>query len=120
MDLPLYQPLFLNGIAAVDCLECRQWLSGISLPFPIMLYKYAYGNNIGTWVYSWRIPENEPAGSALVSKTFLQLCKEQAFYSSHAMRHDFLSRYNLVTDIPKMILRTSEHLSYPLARQFCS
>ena len=85
MNLPLYQPLFLNDIAPVNCLECRRWLSGISLPFPVMLYKYAYGNNIGTLVYAWRIPENEAADSAIVSKTFSRLCKEQAFYSSHAM-----------------------------------
>ena len=27
-------------------------VSGISLTFPIMLYKYAYGNNVGTLVYA--------------------------------------------------------------------
>ena len=109
MDLPLYQPLFLNGIAPVDRLERRRWLSEISLPFPIMLYKYAFGNSVGTLVYAWRIPENKPADSALGSKTFLQLCKEQAFYSSRAMRRDFLSCYNLVADIPKMMLRNIFH-----------
>ena len=56
MDLPLYQPLFLNGIASLYHLERGQWLSRTSLPFPIMLYKYAYGNNVGTLVYAWRIP----------------------------------------------------------------
>ena len=40
MDLPLYQPLFVNDIAPVDHLKRRQWLSGISFPFPIVLYKY--------------------------------------------------------------------------------
>ena len=104
MNLPLYQPLFLNDIAPVDRLERRRWLSGKSLPFPIKLYKYAFGNSVGTLVYAWRIPENKPADSAIVSKTFSQLCKEQAFYSSCAMRRDFLSHYNLVADIPKMML----------------
>ena len=85
MNLPLYQPLFLNDIAPVDRLERRRWLSGISLPFPIIFYKYAYGNNAGILVYARRIPENELADSAIVSKTFSQLYKEQAFYSSRAM-----------------------------------
>ena len=66
MDLPLYQPPFMNDMAPVDHLERRRWLTGISLPFPIMFYKYAYGNNVGTLVYAWRIPENEPTGSAIV------------------------------------------------------
>ncbi len=69
------------------------------------MLKYAYGNNVGTLVYAWRISENECADSATVSKTFSQICKEQAFYSSCAKRHDFLNRCNLVADIPKLMLR---------------
>ena len=89
MDLPLYQPLFLNGIAPVDRLECRQWLSEISLPFPIMLYKCAYGNNVGTLVYAWRIPENEPADSAIVSRHFHSSVKSKRF--THHVLCDVIS-----------------------------
>ena len=68
-----------------------------------------HGNNVGTLVYAyqWRILENEPTDIAIVSKTFSQLCKEQPFYSSHAMRHDFQTRYNLMVDISKKMLQNT-------------
>ena len=50
--LDLYQPLFLNKIAPEERFVCRKWLSELQLPFPVMLYKYAYGNNFGTTVFA--------------------------------------------------------------------
>lgn len=44
-----------------------KWNAGI---FPIMMYKYAYGNNLGTLVYAWHIPDNEPVDGAVVSRVF--------------------------------------------------
>ena len=69
LGLPLYQPLYLNDLAPADQLErtCRKWLSSLPLPFSIMLYKFAYGNNLGTLTYVWRIPEDESADSTIVS-----------------------------------------------------
>ena len=58
-NLPLYEPFYLNEITPVEWYQRRKWLTDISIPFPVMLYKYAYGNNIGTLVYAWRIPEDE-------------------------------------------------------------
>ena len=52
LNLPLYEPFYLNEIAPVERYQRRKWLAEISVPFPVMLYKYAYGNNIGTLVYA--------------------------------------------------------------------
>lgn len=74
LKLPLYQPLYLNDLAPADRFERRRWLSALCLPFKIMLYRFAYGNNLGTLVYAWRIPEDETADSTAVSRIFSELC----------------------------------------------
>ena len=107
--MPYYQPLYVNDIAPSDRLERRKWLASMSLPFSIMLYKFAYGNNLGTLVYAWRIPEDEPVDNTVVSRIFSELCRQQSFYSSRAMRCDFLSKYTRLANVPKMILRNIYH-----------
>lgn len=52
-------------------------MNGMQVSFPIMLYKYAYENHLGTLIYAWRIPVNEPVESAVVSRVFSQLSSEQ-------------------------------------------
>ena len=79
LKLPLYEPLFLNDIAPVDRYQRRKWFSEVTLPFPIMLYKYAYGNNLGTLVYAWRIPLDVPVDDTIIGQIFSQLCRKQSF-----------------------------------------
>ena len=99
----------MNDIAPSDRLEWRKWLASLSVPFTIKLYKFAYGNNLGTLVYAWRIPEDEPVDNAIVSRIFSDLCRQQSFYSSRAMRRDFLSKYTRLANVSKMILRNMYH-----------
>ena len=77
-NLPLYEPFYLNEIAPVERYQRRKWLAEISVPFPVMLYKYAYGNNIGTLVYAWRIPEDECVDNTIIAQVFAQLCSKQS------------------------------------------
>lgn len=81
LNSPFYEPLFLNDSAPVDRYQRRKWVSELSFPFPIMLYKYAYGNNLGTLLYAWRIPPNEPVDNTITGKIFANLCRKQAFYA---------------------------------------
>lgn len=69
-SLPLYKPLYVNDMAPTDRFERRKWVSNLKVSFPIMLYKYAYGNNLGTLLYAWRIPVNEPPDSLVVGQVF--------------------------------------------------
>lgn len=75
----------------------------------IMLYKFAYGNDLGTLVYAWKIPEDEPVDSTAVSRIFSELCHQQSFYSSRAVSHDFLSKYTRLANVSKMVLRNIYH-----------
>ncbi len=70
-----------------------------------MLYKYAYGNNIGTLVYVWRIPEGECVDDTIIAQVFARLCSKQSFYSTRAMRREFLDKYSHLAKISKMVLR---------------
>lgn len=105
MSVPLYQPVFLNEIGPTDRFQRRRWLSGIQLPFSIMQYKYVYGNHLGTLIYAWRIPNDQPVDNTVVSRVFMQLCNKQSHYSTRAMRREFLDEYNRLAKISPMILR---------------
>ena len=61
-----YQPIFFYDLAPWERYDRRKWLSGIQLPFPIMLYRFAYGNHLGTLCYAWKIPDDKSVDNAAV------------------------------------------------------
>lgn len=73
-----------------------------STPFSIMIYKYAYGNHLGTLTYAWRIPEDQPVDNTIISRNFSD---QQSLYCTRAMRHEFLGKYRRLAKIPTMVLR---------------
>ena len=91
--LPLYEPLFLYDIAPANRYDRRQWLSELQLPFPVTLYRYAYGNHLGAAVFAWKLPSDASVDQTEVSRIFSKLTDSQAFYSTRAMHHDFLEKY---------------------------
>lgn len=104
-NTPLYEPIFVNELAPQDRYQRRKWIAGIELSFPIMLYKYVYGNHLGTLVYAWRIPTDQPVDNTITSQIFMQLCNKQLHFSTRAMRQDFLSCYRRIARAPPMVLR---------------
>ena len=81
----------------------RNWLAKLALPYPTCMYRYAYGNNLGTLTYIWKIPEG-PLDQTAVSREFTHLTDQQQKYSTRAMRLDFLQKYNRLAKIPKSVL----------------
>lgn len=71
--LSLYEPLFLNEISPANRYDHRQWLSELQLLFPVMLYKYAYGNHRSTAVFVWKLPSDAFVGQTEVSCIFSKL-----------------------------------------------
>ena len=100
-----YQPIFWNDLAPRECYDRRKWLSGIQLPFPIMLYRFAYGNHLGTLCYAWKIPDDKSVDTAAVSRVYSPLSKEQSTYSTRAMRREFLDHYTTLANVSPMVLR---------------
>ena len=83
----------------------RKWLNNIALHYPVCMYYYAYGNNLGTIIYLWRIPEGE-MDQSITSRIFAQLSLEQKKYSTRLMRSEFMDKYNHLAKVPKYILRS--------------
>ena len=69
-----------------------------------MLYKYVYGNNLGTLVYAWRIPEDQPVDSTITSPIFMKRCTNQLHFSTRAIRQEFLNHYSLIAKTTPMVL----------------
>ena len=71
LNLPVYKPICVSELAPTDRYVRRKWISSLSLSIPIMLYRYPYGNNLGTLIYAWRIPVDSPVDDTAVSRVLL-------------------------------------------------
>ena len=101
----VYHPVFVNEMAPFDRLERQKGLANVQLPFTIMLYRYAYGNHLGTLTYAWRISEDQPVDDTTVSRIFTQLNGQHPYCCTRAMRLNFLEKYRRVPKLPTMVLR---------------
>ena len=102
-SLAFCKPVFLNDYSPADRFKRRSWLASLALPYPTCLYRYAYGNNLGTLSYTWKIPYG-PLDQTAISCVFANLSKQQVTYSTRAMRREFLQRYNRLVKTPKSVL----------------
>ena len=103
-SLDFYKRVFINDFAPTDRFKRRAWMANLALPYPTYMYRYAYGNNLGTLSCIWKIPSG-PVDKTAVSQVFFNLTKQQVTYSTGAMRRDFLQRYNRLVKTPKSVLR---------------
>ena len=101
--LDIYKPVFLNDFSPADRFKHRKWMANLALPYPACIYRYAYGNNLGTLSYIWKIPYG-PLDQTAVSQVFANLNRQQVTYSTRAMRRHFLQRYNRLVKTPKSVL----------------
>ncbi len=44
----MYCAIFLNELAPEDRHQCKNWISGLRLEFPAMMYRFMHSNNLGT------------------------------------------------------------------------
>ena len=102
--LPMFTPVCLMEYAPDEKYARRKWLANLRFPFPVHMYRYAYGNALGTITYVWKTPDG-PVDQTAVSHVFADLTMLQKKYSTRAMRQDFLSKYSRLVKIPKCILR---------------
>lgn len=103
--LKLYEPLFINDFMPLDQYMKRKWVKNIAFSYPVCMYCYAYGNNLGTLTYLWKIPEGD-VDQSVTSRLFAQLSFEQKKYSTRAIRNEFMDKYTRLVKVPKYILRS--------------
>ena len=107
-SLNFYKPLFLNDYSLADRFKRRSWMVNLASPYPTYLYRYAYGNNLSTLAYIWKIPYG-PVDQTAFSCVFASLSEQQVTYSTRAMRCEFLQEYNSLIKTPKSVLHDIYH-----------
>lgn len=55
-EKPMYCPIFLNELAPEDRHQRKNWVAGLQLEFPTMMYHFMHGNNLGTLQFLWNTP----------------------------------------------------------------
>ena len=89
---PMYSPIFLNDFAPDDRHQRKNWVAGLKLEFPAMLYRSVHGNNLGTLTFVWKTTEG--GGEATRNaKLVTELNQKQKLYSTREMQRDFIQRY---------------------------
>ena len=104
-DKQPYEPLFVTVLAPPDRYKRRHWFANIQLRCPIMMYRYAHGNNLGTLSFVWKTTDNHGVDQTEVARVITKLNKEQSLYATRDMRHEFLEKYNRLAHTSKAVLR---------------
>ena len=93
----MYCPVFLNELAPEDRHQRRNWVAGLRLTFPVMMYRFMHGNNLGTLIFIWKSPV-EGGEATKNAKLVTELNQRQKMYSTREMRRDFIQRYARLND----------------------
>ena len=90
---PMYCPIFLNELAPEDRHQRKNWIAGLKLEFPAMMYRFMHGNNLGTLTFVWKTSEGG-GEAAKNAKLVTELNQKQKLYSTREMQRDFIERYS--------------------------
>lgn len=97
-----YEPMFVNELAPSDQYKRWHWFSNIQLRYPVMMYCYAHGNNLGTLSFVWKATD-DGVDQTKVARVITKLNKEQSFYATRDIRHEFLEKYNRRAHVSKAL-----------------
>ena len=99
------EPLFLNDFAPIHPRLRYNYIHELSLPFPVELYSYSYGNNLGTLWYAWKVPYDSSERDVNKSKQLMRVIDSNVkVYHTREMRRQFVSRYGLVCEAKQSVL----------------
>ena len=89
----MYCPIFLNEFAPDDRHQRRNWIAGLKLEFPAMMYRFMHGNKLGTLFFLWKTPK-EGGEATQNAKLVTGLNQCQKVYSTR----DFIQQYTCLND----------------------
>ncbi|KAK3095270.1 hypothetical protein FSP39_012504 [Pinctada imbricata] len=105
-----YAYIDLCSFAPDDRLKRRAYIKDIRLSRPIMLYRLAYGGNVGTLNFVWTVPPDEsPERSTQNARVIAEILQNVPKFSTRGMRQDFINKYNKYVKTPKSVLRHMYH-----------
>ena len=77
--------IFLNELAPEDRHQRKNWIAGLKLEFPAMMYRFMHGNNLGTLTFVWKTSEGG-GEAAKNAKLVTELNQKQKLYSTREMQ----------------------------------
>ena len=101
-----YDPILLARYEPEDRFARFNWLETLTFPFPVVLLKRAYGGNLGTMSFVWKLPEQEEIDETKEVRLVLKISDTLPTYHSRQMRKDFLDRYSKMAKTPPSILKS--------------
>ena len=101
--LEYYQEVSLDDFSPEDRYSWRHWVEKLQMPFPSMIYRFPYGNNLGVVSFIWKIPHE--CDQTQIARLISKLNEKQYFFATRDMRRDFIDRYNQHVKIPQSVLR---------------
>lgn len=100
---PFNFPIDLSYFAPQHKVERHRWISNLKLSCQAMLWKFSFGNYLGTLWFIWKVEMNQE--SELSEGIARELLADVPIFHTRAMRAEFYSRYVYVTGISKAIKR---------------
>ena len=101
-----YEPIVLCDYEPEDRRRRSEWLQGLCLPFSLTLLRRAYGGNIGTMNFLWKIPlDKNRRDDSIEMRLVLELNKNIPNFHSRQMEKDFIQRYARIAKTPISVLR---------------
>ena len=80
-----------------------QWLSNLVLPYTLREYRYAYGNQVGTVSFVWKVTETED--ESLFARVLVEVTRQLQSYFTREMKRQFVLKYSHITRPSKAVLR---------------
>ena len=101
-----YEPIVLCDYEPENRRRRSEWLQGLCLPFSLILLRRAYGGNIGTMNFLWKIPLDKNRRDGIIEmRLVLKLNKNLPNFHSRQMEKDFIQRYTRIAKTPISVLR---------------
>ena len=106
-SLKEYEPFSLLDIAPANRYNRRHWIDGITLPYPVSLWKYSQGNYLGNLYFIWKIPLNlSDRSDSMNIDTCAAIKQDIPKYSTRQMRKEFVQLYAAFPGMRKSVLRS--------------
>lgn len=102
-DLDLYEAVCLADYLPTESSYARKlWLDDLKLPYPIGLYSFRHGNNLGTTYFVWKVDPVEVDQQAEM-RVLCRIRDLIPIYSTRAMRKDFIETFSNTQQKPAVL-----------------
>ena len=104
-----FSPVFVNDYEPDDASSRRTYRSKLrcSLPFPVVLFTYSHGNNLGDYLYAWTVPTDVPDAELMLRNHAVMKDIESSLptYHTRQMKKEFQHHAGRLCKVEPAVLR---------------